>query len=50
MLDMTLKEVNRLYDWLTENGFTPEEAMQCVKYIETGEKNSLLLTDKKEAD
>ena len=47
---MNVKEVDRLYDWLTENGFTPAEAMQCVKYIATGEKNSLLLPDKKKAD
>lgn len=50
MIDLTVKEIDRLNDWLTENGFSPEEAMQCVKYIATGEKNSLLLPDKKKAD
>ena len=31
---MTAQEAARLMDWLLKNGHTPEEAIQCVNYIE----------------
>jgi hypothetical protein len=31
--DMTVKEIDRLIDWLRANGHTAEEAAACIKYI-----------------
>ena len=30
---MTVKEIDRLIDWLKSKGHTAEEATQCIKYI-----------------
>ena len=30
---MTVKEIDRLIEWLKFNGHTAEEATQCIKYI-----------------
>lgn len=31
--EMTVKEIDRLSDWLKANGHSAEEILQCVKYI-----------------
>lgn len=30
---LTVKEIDRLVDWLKANGHTDSEATQCIKYI-----------------
>ena len=35
---MTIKEIDRLIDWLKDNGHTAEEILDCIKHIAT-EKN-----------
>ncbi len=30
---MTKNELNRLCDWLSAKGYTPEEINECIKYI-----------------
>jgi hypothetical protein len=39
---MTVKEIDRLIDWLKSKGHTAEEATQCIKYI----ANNKTSTDK----
>ena len=34
---MTVKEIDRLSEWLKANGHTAEEVLLCVKYIAKGE-------------
>ena len=31
--EMTARELDRLADWLTANGMTPEQVLDCLKYI-----------------
>lgn len=33
MEDMSTKELDRLADWLTAQGFPPEKVLECIKYI-----------------
>lgn len=33
MDDMSAKELDRLADWLTAQGFPPEKVLECIKYI-----------------
>ena len=30
---LTAKELDRLADWLTAQGLTPEKVLECIKYI-----------------
>ena len=30
---LTAKEIDRLADWLTAQGLTPEKVLECIKYI-----------------
>ncbi len=30
---MTLKELDRLAEWLTAQGFSAEKVLECIKYI-----------------
>lgn len=36
--DMTVKEIDKLFDWLIAKGHTAEECTECIKYIATKEK------------
>jgi len=36
---MTAVEVARLIDWLKANGFSDEQATECIHYIAYGRKN-----------
>lgn len=31
--NMTARELDRLADWLTAQGFPPEKVLECIKYI-----------------
>lgn len=31
--EMTTKELDRLADWLTAQGLTPDKVLDCIKYI-----------------
>lgn len=31
--EMTARELDRLADWLTAQGFPPEKVLECLKYI-----------------
>ncbi|MGN0163581.1 MAG: hypothetical protein ACI4EA_08410 [Candidatus Ornithomonoglobus sp.] len=31
--DLTARELDRLADWLTAHGMTPEQVLDCLKYI-----------------
>ena len=31
--DLTTRELDRLADWLTAHGMTPEQVLDCLKYI-----------------
>lgn len=31
--EMTLKQISRLCDWLKAEGHTPEEIINCIKYM-----------------
>ena len=33
MEDESAKEIDRLADWLTAQGFSPEKVLDCIKYI-----------------
>ena len=33
MEEMTAKELDRLADWLKAHGMTPEQVLDCLKYI-----------------
>lgn len=33
MDEMTARELDRLADWLTAQGFTPDKVLECIKYI-----------------
>ena len=33
MEDESAKEIDRLADWLTAQGFPPEKVLDCIKYI-----------------
>lgn len=33
MQDTTAKELDRLADWLTAQGMTPAQVLDCLKYI-----------------
>ena len=39
--EMTVKEIDRLIDWLIAHGHTAEEAAECIKYIANNKKDSL---------
>lgn len=30
---LTTKELDRLADWLTAQGFPPEKVLECLKYL-----------------
>ena len=30
---LTAKELDRLADWLTAQGLTPEKVLECIKFI-----------------
>lgn len=30
---LTTKELDRLTDWLTAQGLSPEKVLECIKYI-----------------
>ena len=36
--EMTVKEIDKLFDWLKAKGHTPEECTECIKYIAAKEK------------
>lgn len=31
--ELTARELDRLADWLTAQGFPPEKVLECIKYI-----------------
>ncbi len=33
MEDVSAKELDRLADWLTAQGFPPDKVLECIKYI-----------------
>lgn len=33
MQEMNAKELDRLADWLTAQGFPPDKVLECIKYI-----------------
>ena len=33
MEDVSAKELDRLANWLTAQGFPPEKVLECIKYI-----------------
>ena len=33
MEDVSSKELDRLADWLTAQGFPPDKVLECIKYI-----------------
>lgn len=33
---MTVKQIARLIEWLIAQGFTAEQATECIKYIANG--------------
>ena len=33
MEDESAKEIDRLADWLTAQGFPPDKVLECIKYI-----------------
>lgn len=38
MENLTVKEIDRLCDWLKAHGHTEEEILKCIKHIANNEK------------
>lgn len=38
MEDMEKVTINRLIEWLKENGHTSDEIVECIEYITSGKK------------